>query len=295
MGSTAPRCSTDRPGWGWGIRASGGGVGAHLCRHLTVHVLRQVRGQQVDGGGPHAVPAQGGVVLQAVTGAVLGEGWKSEAQGARGGARRAPGFPSSAHSELPGPPTKRNRGTEGGAACLHKLLAVGTPACAEWDGQVPDTRAIPRRLSPSETPLAGARKGRACSTPESPGSPGELGSGRRRRRGRGRAPPGRPPCSRPGLARAHPPPSTTCGPAGSSGLGEASPGGVRASLGAPPGRVQVSWGQVWTENRSDRPGRGQPGGRPIAAWEAADGPGQRERQAEGCLGRSRGRGVPAWV
>lgn len=177
-------------------------------------------------------------------------------------------------------PQSGTEAQKGGAACLHKLLTVGTPAGAEWDGQVPDTRAIPRHLSPSETPSAGAHKGRACSTPESPSSPGELGSGRRRRWGRGHAPPGQPPCSRPGLARAHPPPSTTCGPAGGSGLGEARPGGVRASLGALPGRVQVSWGQAWRENSSDRPGRGQPGGRPIVAREAADGPGQRERQAE---------------
>lgn len=48
------------------------GRGAHLCGHPAVHILGQVRGQQVDGGGPHAVPAQGGVVLQAITGAVLG-------------------------------------------------------------------------------------------------------------------------------------------------------------------------------------------------------------------------------
>lgn len=175
-------------------------------------------------------------------------------------------------------------------------------SCSPWEHQ-PVQSGMARCQTPGPSRGASARvrhlwQGPAragCSTPESPGSPGELGSGRRRRRGRGRAPPGRPPCSRPGLARAHPPPSTTCGPAGSSGLGEASPGGVRASLGAPPGRLQVSWGQVWTENRSDRPGRGQPGGRPIAAWEAADGPGQRERQAEGCLRRSTGWGVPAWV
>lgn len=52
-----------------------GGHGAYLCSHLTVHVLRQVRGRQVDGGGPCAVPAQGGIVLEAVTGAILGRGW----------------------------------------------------------------------------------------------------------------------------------------------------------------------------------------------------------------------------
>ena len=52
-----------------------GGHGAYLCSYLTVHVLRQVRGRQVDRGGPRAVPAQGSIVLEAITGAVLGRGW----------------------------------------------------------------------------------------------------------------------------------------------------------------------------------------------------------------------------
>lgn len=52
----------------WGVRS------AYLCSHPAVNVLRQVRGHQVDRGGPCAIPAQGGVVLQAVTGAILARG-----------------------------------------------------------------------------------------------------------------------------------------------------------------------------------------------------------------------------
>ena len=72
---------------------------------------------------------------------------EGEEQGARGGARRAPGFPSSAHGVLPGPPTmtgghqppqsgtEAQKGRGGGGACLHKLLTVGTPACQSGMGR----------------------------------------------------------------------------------------------------------------------------------------------------------------
>lgn len=45
-----------------GSADGGGGRGAHLCSHPAVHVLRKVRGQQVDRGCADAVAAQGGVV-----------------------------------------------------------------------------------------------------------------------------------------------------------------------------------------------------------------------------------------
>lgn len=64
------------------------GCGAHLCGYPTVHILRQVGGHQVNRGGPHAVTAQGGIVLQAITGAILGR--KRGTEGSEQGWQKRP-------------------------------------------------------------------------------------------------------------------------------------------------------------------------------------------------------------